>query len=576
MKVFFRDPRFARRTFKTEKSILDGLPKAKFLYFVRFSLGVDLDNPSLKKEINSVEKGISFLVQRVDRPKINFETETMIQYNKKRVIQKSHKFDPITIVFYDTYDDRVIGYFLDYYKHYYGEPRASNIKPWVGDSTEVEMEAIRPFGVTSDANSWFGYNPPFVGSLSGIDVLNEAISKSRHFNYIDIITFGCNVASSYRLVNPVITRFDPGEMDATDVASVSTTTIQVEYEAVIFPEELLLQSSITKDLRDLLQNGENSDSDDSAWLPPDTIQTTYFPTKFPGINVEINNSRANSGLDRLIPNQNRSLEESRPSNNRIVESVISSLGGLNFGRSLTDNRFRTGISSINNAIGFNSLTRPIQNISSKISSFRIPGLNPLLNSVENIPQGEVYVQNKNINAFASGNLYDLCIGLAQNMGIKDKETINSIAAEIANISKRTGLSPIEVVKRYNLSPEIVDKADLGVLAVSAKNRNKKDFSTQYAFIGNESSDYNWNISVHSGVQIVGYDSEGYPINQFGRRIDNLGREVDNKGNLISNPNPDSGMIKRVFPGQGVPEDISWKGTDKSVDFRNIEKILKNS
>lgn len=583
-RTFFRDPRFASKTFKTKEEILSGLPKAKFLFFVRFGLGFDLNNPALSKKINSLEEGISFLVQRVDRPRINFETEILSQYNKKRVVQKTHRFDPVTITFYDTYDDRIIAAFLDYYKTYYGEANAINIRPWTADSVEPDFLPIAGPGSIGnneiDSRFWAGFNPPFTGSNGGA-MLAEAISKARHFNYIDIITFGCNVASNYRLVNPIITRFEPGDLEASDTSSLSTTTISVEYEAVIFPEELKLQSTITDDLSKVLKNGEDPNSRNSAWLPEEERGRPIFnlPSKYPGINVNLSSGGGIDGFSRLRPNLDRGFEDTRRRNttNRILETALNSLGGLNFGRSLSDNRFRVGISSIFNApsSGLNRLARPITNIASRIGSFRIPGLNPLLNDIDETPDEPIYANEKSMKSNLNSSTFDLCIGLAEEMGIKDMNKKILVAQEIAAIAKRTKLSPIDVVRKYNLSPESTDSPFTGVLAISAKNRADKSYSTQYAFVG-DSDDYMWNMAINKGNQTVSYDEKGYPVNEKGRRIDQYGREITREGEVIVNQSSESGRIRKVYPGEGVPEDTSWRGTDNSIDAMNLGSILKNS
>ena len=70
MELFLRDPRFAARNFKMRDSVLTGIPRSKFLYFVNFQTS------SGQSKLNSSEDGISFLAKSVERPKIKIQTET--------------------------------------------------------------------------------------------------------------------------------------------------------------------------------------------------------------------------------------------------------------------------------------------------------------------------------------------------------------------------------------------------------------------------------------------------------------------------------------------------------------------
>ncbi|MCS7316779.1 MAG: hypothetical protein NZZ41_00450 [Candidatus Dojkabacteria bacterium] len=590
MSTFLRDPRFASKNFGTKNEILNRFPKAKFLYFVKFNPGYVPIKSDPINEINDMEKGISFLVQRVDRPRINFDIETLSQYNKKRIVQKTHRFEPVSITFYDTYDDRVIAYFIDYYKWYYGEPTATSRKDWDGESIEEVFEKINSdFSGIIDINSrirrsdvlkWFGFNPP----LSGINPSNpyKSASSFRHFNSIDIITFGCNVASCYRLVNPIISRFEPSDLDATDTNSISTTTITVDYEAVIWPEDFVLQTDLIErsDIGSLILNGENPDSKDSAYLPEEErIKVKNYPFKKKNVNIKEDfNIVQKTGLDRFRPNLSEANTIENVSKDILsLEKTTNLIGGVNYGSSLSDNRFRTGITSLFNG-PFSSLRNvprinnlEVNGIAGRIGNFRIPGTNPILNDIKKEIIHEKYAEEKNVSS-KLGNEHDLIIGLVSNLGIKDKKMMYIVANKISEISKITGLSPIDVVNRYNLVPES-QKNKINVISLDQINKSYVNYSVQQGVLGQEESDYSFNMEISLGNQFYKYDIGGKPTNIDDQNIDIEGYPIHESGKKIVNVKDENKPKLKINPNKGQ---VSWLDSNNSIDYNVIQSLLNTN
>jgi hypothetical protein len=86
---FLRDYTHASKTFRP--NAYQNAPKFKFLFHVYFQL-----NPTGLPETN-----YGLLVKTVKLPSFTFETSTLNQYNRKRIIQTKIKYDPITIAFHD-------------------------------------------------------------------------------------------------------------------------------------------------------------------------------------------------------------------------------------------------------------------------------------------------------------------------------------------------------------------------------------------------------------------------------------------------------------------------------------------
>jgi len=58
-------------------------------------------------------------VRSATSPGVNFDTQIMNQYNKKRIIQTKMNYDPVTVEFYDTFDSQFTYLMRNYVKHYY-------------------------------------------------------------------------------------------------------------------------------------------------------------------------------------------------------------------------------------------------------------------------------------------------------------------------------------------------------------------------------------------------------------------------------------------------------------------------
>ena len=101
-----RDYTHASKTFTTNAYELK--PRFKFLFHVSFTLNV-AEVPFLRGAFTDPDdiKNISLAVKTVDLPKYNIETETLTQYNRKRIIQTKLNYEPVSVVFHDTSNDLI-------------------------------------------------------------------------------------------------------------------------------------------------------------------------------------------------------------------------------------------------------------------------------------------------------------------------------------------------------------------------------------------------------------------------------------------------------------------------------------
>lgn len=221
LNMTLKDSRSAARTWGMKDSALDRVPRAKFLFLLNFLRPMPPDGSvpgTSQTSYGDWASGISFLVKSVSRPNITFKTETVNQYNKKRVIQTGIEYQPINVAFYDTYDQRALKMFKDYTRFYYGEFAAGNRNSWNNDVISPEYQDLGGLD--------FGFIAP-----------SEIPNDSYFFENIEFYQFGGGRYSKFVLVHPKIASFDYDDEDYTDTTTPQMLNLSFQYEGIIFEEE---------------------------------------------------------------------------------------------------------------------------------------------------------------------------------------------------------------------------------------------------------------------------------------------------------------------------------------------------
>ena len=203
--VTLKDYQHAARVFSDDQFRL--APKHKFLFHVAFNI-----NPSALKNIDLVERyknEINVLVKAVDLPQYKVTTESLNQYNRKKVVQTTHKYDPVSITFHDDNMGLINQLWQNYYSYYYATPSTSSL-PGSYRRTAMKNEIANNFRYGLDNNS----SVPF-------------------FDSIIIYQMARQEFVSYTLVNPIIKSWT---FDQADYGQGGPTecTMQVDYEGLYF------------------------------------------------------------------------------------------------------------------------------------------------------------------------------------------------------------------------------------------------------------------------------------------------------------------------------------------------------
>jgi hypothetical protein len=180
-------------------------PKTKFLYHVVFNI-----NSTALKGLNFKYKHsneISMLVKGADLPKFTLQTETLNQYNRKKVVQVKVDYNPINIRFHDDNFGVVGQLWYNYFHYYYGDTSAADISSAYNRNATLSKSFTKgQFGLDN------GSGIPF-------------------FTSIDIYQLAKKAWYKYKIVNPVITQWNHDTLDSSS-SQPSEQSMTLAYESV--------------------------------------------------------------------------------------------------------------------------------------------------------------------------------------------------------------------------------------------------------------------------------------------------------------------------------------------------------
>jgi hypothetical protein len=192
-------------------------PKVGFLYFVRFNINKHaiIDKTWNEKNINVV----GLLAKKVDLPKFTIATETLNQYNRKTIVQKSISYGPINIDLHDDNSDITHSLWENYYKHYYVDG----------------FQTAAAYGNTKYGNKDYNYGRYDSSYDQGV-IASQTKSQvpENFFESIDIYVLHQKNFTKYTLVNPKIKDWKHDSVDQTLGNKVLQNSMSVEYESVFY------------------------------------------------------------------------------------------------------------------------------------------------------------------------------------------------------------------------------------------------------------------------------------------------------------------------------------------------------
>lgn len=245
---YLRDYTHASKTFRP--NAYQYAPKFKFLFHVYFDI-----NPSAYRVGLTDDANFGLAVKTAKLPNYTFDTHTMNQYNRKRIVQTKIKYDPIDITFHDdnggastspTGGGMIRNMWYNYYTYYYKDAS----KPIVSISgklaTTTGQAGINP----STASAGTGYNTRniYADSITGNtdwgyigetgntnnppEVVAVGQTKVPFFKNITIFGFNQRNYVAYTLINPIITRFAHDTYNYAEGNGTMENSMTIDYETV--------------------------------------------------------------------------------------------------------------------------------------------------------------------------------------------------------------------------------------------------------------------------------------------------------------------------------------------------------
>lgn len=402
--LLYRDSQYASRGFKIDNNTFTAtalIPKPKFLFFVKFVselTQVVTDNNAIIDfdRYSNTKDGITFQVKSIDRPKFNVNTETLQQYNKKRIIQTKINYQPMTITFHDDVSDRVISFWKEYYSFYYGDARQTTSKNWTNDIVTTDFNE-------GSGNVGWGYLGDF-----------ESTRPNRmHFlERIELLQFYGQSYTTIQFIHPKITMIDHDANDYSDGATGSGIVMQFEYEGVIYGSE----NTAGELQRESVGTGEEYGFDEATFKETGNIFST-IPTE--GGQRRVRNARNDitSVLQDILPTRRSGSFGAAAITNRIITDVTRQVSAGN--RVLSGSGFTFGTGALG---GLTSNVRSLVTATSLTGNVPSPDLS----------QKETGVRTtiNNFGDFGGRTTGDI---------LTDPRTVNNTGIDITKVAKAASI-----------------------------------------------------------------------------------------------------------------------------------------
>lgn len=233
---YLRDYTHASKTFRP--NAYQYAPKFKFLFHVYFEINQSAYAVGLPQGAN-----FGLAVKSVKLPSYSFDTHTMNQYNRKRIVQTKIKYDPIDINFHDDNGNLIRNMWYNYYTYYYKDasiPVASvsgrqaqqtgNGSTNSPNNTNYNSRNIYSQSITGDTN--WGYIGETPDSPNTNIQAGNGQTKIPFFKNITVFGFNQHKYSAYTLINPIINRFAHDTYNYAEGNGTMENTMTLDYETV--------------------------------------------------------------------------------------------------------------------------------------------------------------------------------------------------------------------------------------------------------------------------------------------------------------------------------------------------------
>lgn len=183
-------------------------PKNKFSYYLRFELDSTAHKAANFTAKHADEFGL--LVKTADQPAFKFDSQTLEQYNRKKIVYTKINYNPVNLTFHDDNQGVVSALWALYYG-YYVRDRNNPSAAYDANHYRTSVKEINQYRYGLDSN------------------VRTQLLKS-----VTIFTMGRRRFVGYTLVNPRITSWAHGQMDYSASSEPAESQMTLEYEAVTY------------------------------------------------------------------------------------------------------------------------------------------------------------------------------------------------------------------------------------------------------------------------------------------------------------------------------------------------------
>ena len=290
--LILRDSQTAARLFVDDGFRL--APKHSFLFHVAFNI-----NPAAVKTQELIDRHrneIGMLVKSVDLPSFEIQSDDLNQYNRHKVAQYRHKFNAININFHDDNMGLINQMWQNYYAYYYTDSTAAQ------DKANYQRNATRNYST--------------IRSTYGLD--NN--STFPFFNYISIYQMARHEYVGYKLINPIITKWNHNKLDYSVGNKTHENSMTISFESVAYSNGSVTQG----DPEGFAQ--EHYDQTPSPLTNPGGL-TSASPT-FAGADLQNYLEALKNVAETLQQYQSKTIESSPNNISTVTQGNIVGTGGL--------------------------------------------------------------------------------------------------------------------------------------------------------------------------------------------------------------------------------------------------------
>ena len=277
--LHLRDARHAHQLYNEHNFAY--APKTKFLYHIVFEFNQQVATSGKIPNCDFFRREIGVLVKASDLPGFKVSTETIQQYNRKKVVQTRLDYDPVSVTFHDDNTGVTRAMFDEYYRYYFQDGNKNN------DGVATDY----------DPRDKFGTAVPRYGLDNGTDL--------PFFTAIRLYQLSRQRWFGYTLINPLVTAWKHDKLDNSSGGETMENILTLMYEGVLYTHGDIVEDSdpagfASQQTRyDLVPSPLGAASEDDP-TEPALIEANYTLTGSQNYPTSENVSSAQGSPDSLL------------------------------------------------------------------------------------------------------------------------------------------------------------------------------------------------------------------------------------------------------------------------------------